>query len=353
MPQSLYFRSRDAEKDVLWVNTLETSRVTLPLDGQSVTVRQESEFPRSGRSVLTVHAARPATFALQVRVPEWARWLKLSIDDRVVHASSGWAEIPARRWNDGDRVAIQFRLGRRLVLGQDQGNTGRAALLWGPFVLACDTQLNPDLPPLRDLGFVDLQRPLPLKSDRPLTFEVKVAVPDKDEPQSAVFVPFADAGASGSSYRVWLRAPGTVPPPAESLAIKGTPSQSRPDDRPGSIDDGDPATFAVTYDGKPARKDWFTLTFKEPVSVKQIVFVHGQCLHNGGWFDTRPGKPWVMVKRADARGIWETVGRLDDYPMTTATDNNRLQPGQAFTLRLSQGGGCHRRTCVGYPGLRR
>ena len=48
------------------------SHATLELGGQAVTVRQQSGFPRSGESVLTLRLARPATFALRVRVPAWA-----------------------------------------------------------------------------------------------------------------------------------------------------------------------------------------------------------------------------------------------------------------------------------------
>jgi hypothetical protein len=88
------------------------------------------------------------------------------------------------------------------------GNAGRAALTWGPFVLACDQQRNAALPSLSTLGFVESQPRLALNTDRGLTFDAKVVGSQGGEPATATFTTFADAGAGGGEYRVWLRAPG-------------------------------------------------------------------------------------------------------------------------------------------------
>ena len=55
-----------------WSARWRASHATLELGGQAVTVQQQSGFPRSGESVLTLRLAQPATFALRVRVPAWA-----------------------------------------------------------------------------------------------------------------------------------------------------------------------------------------------------------------------------------------------------------------------------------------
>ena len=121
--------------------------------------------------------------------------------------SPGWVALPSRAWNDGDRIEVTFRLGPRLIRG-DHGNAGRAALAWGPLVLALDQQDNPGLPPSKTLGLVDSQPLLTVKSGSGLAFEGKVVGPKGNGRQTAIFVPFADAGAGGGEYRVWLRAPG-------------------------------------------------------------------------------------------------------------------------------------------------
>ncbi len=150
-----------------------------------------------------------------------------------------------------------------------------------------------------------------------------------------MFVPFADAGAGGGRYQVWLHAPGTPLPNADSLSAFAQESRSRPGNVPGSITDGDPSSFVVTFDGNPAAEDWYAVEFDAPVAIRRVVFAHGKTFHDGGWFDASSGKPLVQVKR-DATSAWETIAKLEDYPATTATDSRTLQSGQTFTVQLPQ-----------------
>jgi hypothetical protein len=155
---------------------------------------------------------------------------------------------------------------------------------------------------------------------------------------TAALVPFADAGAGGGQFQVWLRAGGATGSASadeqRSLLSDGEESRSRPGNQPGSINDGDPASIVVTFDGRPARQDWFAVALYAPVAVRRVVFTHGRNFHDGGWFDTTAGKPQVQVQQV-RDGPWHPIGSLDGYPSTTAADGGPLRPGQAFTLRLS------------------
>jgi hypothetical protein len=332
-PQAAYLRGHDAGREVLLVNTLESSHATLELGGQAVSVRQQSGFPRSGESVLTLRMAQPAPFALRVRVPAWASPLNLQAEGASLTSQGGWATVPAREWKDGDRIALKFTLGPRLVLGE-HGNAGRAAAAWGPFVLACDQQQNKALPPLGSLGFVASQPLWTLKTDREMTFDAKVVGRKGSTPVTATLTTFADAGAAGGTYRIWLRASGVPGAQSDSPLSDAEESRSRHGNVDGSIIDGDLGSFVVTFDNRPAKEDWFAVTFAAPATIGRVLFAHGKNFHDGGWFDTSAGKPQVQVQR-EKNGKWETVGTLDDYPATTATDGQKLQQGQTFTLRLS------------------
>ena len=146
---------------MLVVNTFESSRVELELDGQKVSLTQSSQFPRAGEGTLTFHMAKPATFGLLVRVPKWVQvppWnsnFKLTVNDQAKTStgSRGYAVVRPREWKDGDRVNLSYKLGPRLILGHF-GNTDRAALAWGPFVLAYDQARNPGLPSPSAIGLV-------------------------------------------------------------------------------------------------------------------------------------------------------------------------------------------------------
>jgi DUF1680 family protein len=337
VPQTAYLTQRAAGGGkVLVVSTLETSRVTLGDDFGGAVVEQRSEFPRAGRSVLTFRLARPATFAVEVRVPVWAVPLRVRTGNlNVAIHPAGWALIPPRDWHDGDTIELGFNLSSRLVLG-DHANAGRAALVWGPFVLAYDQHDNLGLPAAAAAGVVEGQPPVTLDDTKGrLEFSGRIVGRDGGDPKPATFVTFADAGAGGGRYRVWLRAPGVVGTQSVSLLLDGTESRSRPGNQAGSINDGDLESFAVTFDGRPAVADWFAVTLIAPAEIGGVIFVQGQTFHDGGWFDTRGGKPRVQVKRGDGRE-WETVGELADYPPTTADDRGRVRPGQRFLLRLPQ-----------------
>ena len=142
---------------------------------------------------------------------------------------------------------------------------------------------------------------------------------------------FADAGLTGDEYRVWLRAPGVNATP--SLLADAHESRSRQGNQNGSIIDGDPSSFVVTFDGTSAKEDWYAVTLAAPLEIARVVFMHGQSFHDGGWFDTQGGKPKIQVQTSRG-GAWETVGVLGSYPATTATNDRDIEDGQGFECRL-------------------
>ncbi len=206
-PQAAYLRGHGDGGDVLLVDTLETSQATLKLGGQKVTVNQVSRFPRFGHSKISLTAGT-AAFGIKVRVPGWALPAVIQAAGVKYKAdSAGWIVLPSRAWKSGDEITVMFQLGPRMILGE-YGNAGRAALAWGPFVLAFDQESNSGLRSSRMLGLRDSQPDLDPMSGSGLRFEGKVAGPKGNDPQTAIFVPFADAGAGGGEYRVWLRVAG-------------------------------------------------------------------------------------------------------------------------------------------------
>jgi uncharacterized protein len=337
-PQAAYLKGRSGDTDRLLVSTFETSRVALQLGGQDVTVEQQSEFPWQGRSTLSLHLAKPARFGLQVRCPEWAGRMTFQLngeESAPIAPVKGWAGIEAREWKEGDRLAIKFELAARMVMGE-HSNKGKAALAWGPFVLAYDQKNNPGLPPAASLGLLESKAaPVTLKEGNSLAFEGYIIAPRLARAERVTLVTFADAGADGGDYRVWLRAPHAELPVNASLLADGQESRSRQGNQAGSINDGDAESYVVTFNAQPAKEDWFAISLPEAVTFRRVVLTQGRLFHDGGWFDTRSGKPKVQVRR-EKGGAWETLGELGDYPATTATQPAGLKEGQKFTLRLNE-----------------
>jgi len=320
---------------VLLVNTIESSRATIVLGGESVAIEQKSGFPWHGEATLTLRLEKPATFAVKVRIPAWATPMTIA----GATARAGWAELPSRTWKDGEIIPVKFNLASRVEAGE-YAHVGRAALAWGPFILAYEQNANPALPAPHRLGLTRKAVTIGSRPGEPLTFETDVAVQPEARLLAAKFFTFADAGTDRGVFRIWLRAPGADSPgPGESLLVDGQESRSRGGNPAGhangSINDEDFESFIATFNGEHANEDWFAVTLARPVTARRIVFSHGKNFHDGGWFDTQGGKPRVQVQRT-AGSPWETVGELDDYPATTATSGKDVEKWDAdsrFTLQ--------------------
>src|SRR5678815_4792773 len=67
---STYLRAEAGRR--LYVNLYVPSRVTTELGGQRVTVTQETNYPVTNTSRFTIETAKPAEFAIALRIPAWA-----------------------------------------------------------------------------------------------------------------------------------------------------------------------------------------------------------------------------------------------------------------------------------------
>jgi DUF1680 family protein len=195
-PTAAYLQSAGT----IFVNTFETSRAQFVVDGTPVELVQQSAFPRDGKAGLTIHAKAPVRFALKIRVPAWAAPLRAG----NVVAHGGWATLGERVWRDGDHVDLAFALSGRVMPGEFT-DYAKSALAWGPFILAVDQGRNPGLDSLQSLR-VRSDAAVTLERDATgLVFDSAARGPWDDQPRAIKLVPFADAGATGTVYRIWLR----------------------------------------------------------------------------------------------------------------------------------------------------
>lgn len=205
-PLSAYLTGRDGPDDVLLVSTLEPSSARLTLGGRTVLVEQSTTFPTAGGSRLTLTLDRPARFGIKVRAPDWAE--AANVAGAVMR--DGWAWLAPRTWKSGDVIDIDYQLASTVVTGTGL-HQGRQWLTWGPFVLAYEHAANGDLPPVDLLHF---EGPARLAGeDRFLRFEAPLTrgraprhhASDAYETLTGKLVTYADAGADGGYYRIWLR----------------------------------------------------------------------------------------------------------------------------------------------------
>ena len=299
IPETTYMTTMVDGVPYVVVNTPETSSATLLVAGKQVKLELTSDFPMSGRKSLKVTATSPLRFGIKIRHPNGS--LKLSGSIMVLNAND-WQVISPKIWKT-ESVDCGTILSLRQITGTGS-NEGFTAWTYGPFVLAKRDKRQEMWPWL------------------------KGAVTSQIAPDIAGLVPFAEVGAKGERYKVWVR---TASSRVTSLFSDATESRSQSGNADGSIVDDDPGTYAVTFDGKPQGEAWFSATVRTPVEIQRITFTQGPLFHDGGWFDTSKGKPIVQVQTTP-NGPWSTVGRLDDYPSTTATGHAGLKGGEQFTF---------------------
>jgi DUF1680 family protein len=129
----IYYESGDR----LWVNLYVPSVATWKSAG--VTLTMESSFPEGDTASLKLTLAKPKNFSLVLRRPSWAgAAFAVKVNGKVVKDDSkpgSYIELK-RRWNTGDTIALA--LPKALHLEGLADNKSRAALIWGPLVLAGD-----------------------------------------------------------------------------------------------------------------------------------------------------------------------------------------------------------------------
>jgi DUF1680 family protein len=330
------------DADGVVINFFDAGTAHLNLrDGTPVTVKIDTLYPSDGLVRITIDPAIPKAFAVRLRTSgfrysESKQSISLDRDgDKSSNLMMGYSSLRGT-WIPGSTIEFKPTLEPRLVIGNHL-NQGKVALCYGPLVLAADEaahaaeSLNLNMvaiakPDRAALAVTPEPAPVEFKTwPGAQVYRINAVTRREGKPISVRLVPFADAGMTGGRYKVWLPLAGQ---PRANVLLDGTESRSRPGNLNGSINDDDPGSFAVTFDGKHAAEDWFAVTLDAPATIRRIVFVHGKNFHDGGWFID---KPKVQIQR-EKNGAWETIGEFTDYP----ADGKKLKAGQTFTLKLPE-----------------
>jgi hypothetical protein len=335
------------------INLYEAGTANLKLrDGTPVTLVTKTLYPSNGKITITVNPETKKEFTVRLRMPQWCARPEVEINGKPLIKTSAMSIASylyiRQEWKKGDRIQFEFKMEPRLLVG-DHKNAGKVAVFYGPLVLAADESLlGNDALHLNAVGVTDATLPaLNVKPEsapkalktwpgaqvfrinavtRKSTASLKAGTAEEIR-----LIPFADAGGTGTVYKVWL--PYGQEPANKDLLIDGVESRSRKGNVGGSVIDGDVKTVAVTFSGKSAKEDWYAVAVDDTITIDRVVFFHGQTFHDGGWFDASQEKPFIQVKNTKD-GEWVTVGKLDDYPATTASDSAGLKDGERFTCDL-------------------
>jgi DUF1680 family protein len=103
---------------------------------KGITLTQETDYPESQSSPITIRNANAVQFPLRVRIPAWCKGASLRVNGerQSVSCTPGtWASLD-RKWTSGDKVSIELPM-ELLYAPIDKQHPHRVALVYGPTVL--------------------------------------------------------------------------------------------------------------------------------------------------------------------------------------------------------------------------
>jgi hypothetical protein len=347
--------------DSLFVNLFAQGAADVDLPGGKVKVVQTTTYPWDGAVAMTVTPERARRFAINVRIPGWARNEPVPSDlyrfadaapAATIHVNGqpvamtldkGYVTID-RTWSAGDRIALDLPMPVRRVLSNDQvvANRDRVALQRGPIVFAAEWPDNPN-GKVRNIVLPDgnamttefrgdlLNGVQVIRGHAVgLALDEKGAVGKAEQPFMAI--PYATwANRGRGQMAVWLARtdaaarPTPFPTVATSSAITASPIPSGRGKNARNIIDGEePANSSDSsayFDWWPVQgsaREWVEMTFAKPSTVATTEVYWFDDTGRGGvrvpasWrLLYKSGDQWLPVSATSsygtARNAWNAV----------------------------------------------
>jgi uncharacterized protein len=128
---SIYYHNGNT----LYVNLFIPSE--LDWSQQKVKIRQETNFPESDSTALTIQTKKPTKLDIRIRIPYWAKQgaaVKINGETMSLKSEPGSYLSINRQWKNGDKIEVTLPMSLyKLSL---PGDESLAAMMYGPLVLA-------------------------------------------------------------------------------------------------------------------------------------------------------------------------------------------------------------------------
>ena len=202
-------RAASASSDGLFIHQYGGSSIRFALpDGRSLTLREDSDYPWSGRIQFTVEGAAGGGVPLHLRVPGWSRDATLTVNGEPVpvSAAGSYAAIE-REWQAGDVIVLDLPMPARMLRAHRLAEeaTNQVAVQRGPVVYAVESA---DLPAGVHLEQAALRRGAPLTpvegevdGQRIVALEGEIAVLP-DAASDALYDDLGSAAVGAASVRL-------------------------------------------------------------------------------------------------------------------------------------------------------
>ena len=143
----------------VFVNLYMSNTAFIPVNGKTVEIRQETDYPWNGTINISVKPKKPQTFTLKIRIPGWAQnevtpgglyaysnappddAFRISLNGSEVHnqIENGYVDI-SREWKENDRIELFLPMKVRQVVADKQVKEviGLSSIEYGPLVYCAE-----------------------------------------------------------------------------------------------------------------------------------------------------------------------------------------------------------------------
>ena len=374
--------------DSVFVNLFARGTASIDLPGGAITIDQDTRYPWDGAVQMTVKPQRARRFAINLRIPGWARnepvpselyrfidpagagaTLRVNGTPVPVSVTNGYATVD-RTWAPGDQLTLDLPMPVRRVVSNDKvmANANRVALQRGPIVYAAEWPDNPN-GKVRNIVLPDgnalssefrkaLLNGVQVITGRAtgLAFDANGVVTKADQPFTAI--PYAVwANRGRGQMAVWLARteaaakPTPFPTVVTTASIAASPIPSGRGKNARNIIDGEePANSADSiayFDWWPvqgSRLEWIELTFEKPSTVSSTDVYWFDDTGRGGvrvpasWkLLYKSGDQWLPIETTGtfgvARDAWNS---LSFKSVTTSALRIELAMQDKFSAGLQE-----------------
>ena len=81
-------------------------------NGKEVSITEETDYPFKGKVTLMIGTDKPVKFPIYLRIPGWGQ-ATVTYGDNIENAAGGTTLRLFKKWNDGEKITIDFPLGLR------------------------------------------------------------------------------------------------------------------------------------------------------------------------------------------------------------------------------------------------
>lgn len=116
------------------------------LDGSTLRLSQQTDFPWDGKVALKIEECKSALFDIQIRIPSWAKGATLSVNGETIPVvEAGQYTKIERQWQAGDNITLNMPMDIQFVEGHPRIEEVRnqVAVKRGPLDYCIET---PDIP---------------------------------------------------------------------------------------------------------------------------------------------------------------------------------------------------------------